>query len=247
MRTGAFPGMALIGRESIAAACLFAVSMVAAPQLAGQSPQASSEQRVQSSGRVFQLAHEQEDEAYADPAGFDLEANAFKVNLTAKWLLTIDDGANHILRTLPHNKSEFVQKVTYAPVPGGVILCLEYGDVEGTRGMAMRIALPSGKLIWKAEAPLANILGMLQDDNLFLAGVGVVGCIDPKTGALRWKHAGLYDNKRGDFLWVEAIRVEGDRVTFVSGRPKNQNIQPQQANQTVQIELSTGKMIRTSN
>lgn len=209
--------------------------------LVEQKPDVAGEN--ESTGTILQTAQEQRTDKYSDPTGFDFEVKGRKLNLTSKWVLTLQEGTKQSSVTLKHSKHDYIEKVTFTPVQEGVILFLQNGDGDGSGGTVFRLSIPSGKVVWSARIPAFNILGMLQGNNLFVTGIGFVGCINPKTGAFRWKHGDLYDRVTADFNWVEAIRVMGDRVVFVSGRPRKDDEHTDDSTRTLQVDLGTGRVI----
>lgn len=197
----------------------------------------------ESSGTLLIPAEEQQSDHYADPIAFEFEAHGKQIKITNKWQLTINHGGKRIRQSLRHRKNDQIEKVTYASVPDGVIIFLQCGDGDASGGEVIRLSIPSGKVVWAAKVPAFNILGMLEGRHLFVTGIGFVGCIDPGTGRFRWKHGDLYDRQTADFNWIQAIRVEGGRVVFVSGRPDLGKKQPENSPRTLQIDLKTGQVL----
>ena len=167
---------------------------------------------------------------------FELEGFAYKISWNGAGR-RIKGGSTRLFN-LRLDGGDFLERVYYALHRENVILLCEVTDGESGAGFVARLEQPSMRARWKARIPAFNVgPGLIEEEHVYLTGIGFVARLDLRKGEFVWKHEDLYRKDDGSFNSFETPRVEGDAVVF-----KEKPVQKSEA-KTVRIQRLTGKIL----
>ncbi len=173
----------------------------------------------------------------SDSFEFELEGFTYKIT----W-----NGAGRRIRgdsTRPFNLrldgGDFLERVYYALHRENVILLCEVTDGESGAGFIARLEQPSMRARWKRHIPAFNVgPGLIEEEHLYLTGIGFVARLDLRKGEFEWQHEDLYRKGKGSFNSFQTPTVEGDAVLF-----KEKPVRDDTPARTVRVHRRTGKIL----
>ena len=167
---------------------------------------------------------------------FELEGFTYKIAWSGAGR-RIKGGSTRLFN-LRLDGGDFLERVYYALHRENVILLCEVTDGESGAGLVARLEQPSMRARWKRHIPAFNVgPGLIEEEHVYLTGIGFVARLDLRKGEFVWKHEDLYRKEDGSFNSFETPRVEGDAVVF-----KERPVQKSEA-KTVRIQRLTGKIL----
>jgi hypothetical protein len=133
---------------------------------------------------------------------------------------------------------DFLERVYYALHRENVILLCEVTDGESSAGFVARLEQPSMRARWRRHIPAFNLgPGLIEEEHVYLTGIGFVARLDLREGEYVWKHEDLYRKGDGGFNSFETPTVEGDAVLF---KEKPARDAPAR---TLRVHQRTGKIL----
>jgi hypothetical protein len=132
---------------------------------------------------------------------------------------------------------DHIERVYYAEYRDNLLLLCEVVDGERRAGFIARLEQPSMRARWKRLIPAFNVgEGLLEEEHVYLTGIGFIARLDLRKGEYVWQHGELYEKEDGSFNSFEVPSVEGDAVLF---REKPVRESPAR---TVRVNRKTGKI-----
>lgn len=114
---------------------------------------------------------------------------------------------------------DFVNDLLFAEHGGDVILIYGLSDNESGIGKVARLASDPFEIKWTLDFGGFNLsTGLIRDQFLYQAAIGIVGKIDLEKGEYIWRHERLYGRRSYGrykaFNAFETPRLEGGAVLF---------------------------------
>jgi hypothetical protein len=175
------------------------------------------------------------------PPSFEFESGGFTYRISGNGAgrrTKGDKGGAARLFNLRLDGGDQLRRVLYASHRGNVLLLCEVGDGEGGEGFVARLEQPSMRARWKLPFPAFNVgPGLIEEEHVYLTGVGFVARLDLRKGEFVWQHDDLGRKGGGGFDSFETPTVEGDAVLF---RERPARDAPAR---TVRVHRRTGKIL----
>ena len=163
------------------------LSAIAAPsEVSGQIP-------TQAAG--CPLPYETTGEEYCS---FSIAEYHFVIKQTGRGKRSINDQVTTFKLRL--RKGEYIEVLHYASYRRDLIIIAGVTDGESGGGTVYRLRGDSLLVKWILQVPAFNLSeGVIEDESLYLAGIGFVSRIDLEGGKYVWRHGNLYDRDRYSF------------------------------------------------
>jgi hypothetical protein len=199
---------------------------------ASASPQGAGEPE---SPKVFREA-KKISEGSSNSFEFELESFTYKIAWNGAGR-RIKGGSTRLFN-LRLDGGDFMERVFYALHRENIILLCEVTDGESSAGFVARLEQPSMRARWKSHIPAFNVgPGLIEEEHVYVTGIGFVGRLDLRKGEFVWQHDDLYRRGGGGFNSFDVPTVEGDAVLFRE-RPVGES-----PAKTLRVHRRTGKIL----
>lgn len=216
MNRGRLPGV-------LALVLLCAASAAAQGEGAPESPKVFREARKVSQG---------------SSTSFEFELKGFTYRIAWNGAGRRIKGDSTRLFNLRLDGGDFLERIYYAVHRENILLLCEVTDGESGAGFVARLEQPSMRARWKTRLPAFNVgPGLIEEEHVYVTGIGFVARLDLREGEFVWKHDDLYRAEDGSFNSFETPRIEGDAVLFKEVPARESGAK------TLRVQRRTGKIL----
>lgn len=199
------------------------------------APASAQEKGAPESRKVFREARKVSE---GSQASFEFELNGFTYKIAGNGAGRRVKGDSARLFNLWLEGRDYLERVYYAVHRENILLICGVTDGESGAGFVARLEQPSMRARWKAHLPAFNVgPGLIEEEHVYVTGIGFVARLDLRKGEFVWKHDDLYRKKDGRFNSFETPRIEGDAVLFKEVPARDSEAK------TVRVQRRTGKIL----
>lgn len=175
-----------------------------------------------------------------DACSFTLDAINFQLNDDGE-ILFQQHGKTHQIKVKLPEYFEF-DVVRHAEIVGHLVFFnIEMTDMEFGGALVFVIDRIFGKLVWQTEIPTFNSSKLLiQDNAVYVAGIGYVAKLDARTGKKIWQIDSLYEVDTQAFRSFKKPFLLGENVIF---QERKASTEKHLGERSVVVHNQTGNLV----